>query len=899
MEYGVVPDALDEYLQMGATTARKSLQSFCKAIMELAQFSKGNHGPDPFILLKAIASNDLWVWHALFGISWINNDVNVLRRSPIFNDLKSGKAPDVPFVANNVPYKRGYYLTDGIYQQWSVLIKSIKNPGTDDHKRILYKTKHEAAKKDVEQDFGVLKKKWKLSKHQAQRMSRRRLSDKILISDQTSNPTSFTNLNPKGCNRRRSKQRIENLNLKEHSHPVVTMADQRTMVELLRAPTKGYAEAIVVPSILVEQSELKHSLINMMTTDQFFRLEKDNPHDHIRWGSPTVARKRTLAFDSHLGGSCFKIHQWILSPSRTRNLRNEILNFQQRFDKYFHEAYDRYKDILRACPHHGGNLLERSTQDVLTIIENKSKVRKSRSKLVVSQVKACDVNSNSSLEIAKLTHAVNQQTSVVTTAMTVMLKQSQATPPPAPVKAVEETYVTCEGSGFLPSNTVANPKGKLKAITTRSCLVIDGPTVPTPPQSINPEVDERVDETFTKPDLVEYTIKVPPPPVQKYKPPELKYKALANLGASINLMPLFVWKKLGLPENTPTRINLELANRAICTPAGIVRDVFVPVGKFTFPADFVIVDYESDPRVPLIVGRLFLWTARALIDVHDFLEAPFPNQPSGNPTFSSHPELTSPKVINAIFDSEGCNVLSEKLLDLVSTKDLHPPLHDNPLSGSTTYFSNPLLEEFVDELPLEYDDKIQLDIESDLKEIEFLLYQDKYSILKDSIDQKDLANLADIFVDSIPAMFTDEHAIDYSSPPIFDEYNDDLEVESDVGNVYDDPFDSKGEKIKESKLLIDELHLPCNFHPPSEYDSFISQDFSGLMLCLQPTTRTKYLTQVSSFKKNLLKSLLVLFKIKNKQYLMLLWCLRILILLSMNLFLQRSSQVKDATPIFI
>nr|GEU69144.1 hypothetical protein [Tanacetum cinerariifolium] len=76
-------------------------------------------------------------------------------------------------------------------------------------------------------------------------------------------------------------------------------------------------------------------------------------------------------------------------------------------------------------------------------------------------------------------------------------------------------------------------------------------------------------------------------------------------------------------------------------------------------------------------------------------------------------------------------------------------------------------------------------------------------------------------------MFTDEHALDYSSPPIFDEYDDDfLEVESDARNVYDHPFDSKGEKIKESKLLIDELDLPCDFLPPFVYDSFISHDFS-------------------------------------------------------------------------
>nr|GEW98723.1 hypothetical protein [Tanacetum cinerariifolium] len=114
------------------------------------------------------------------------------------------------------------------------------------------------------------------------------------------------------------------------------------------------------------------------------------------------------------------------------------------------------------------------------------------------------------------------------------------------------------------------------------------------------------------------------------------------------------------------------------------------------------------------------------------------------------------------------------------------------------------------------------DVEFDLKEIEFLLHQDIDSSLKDSIDQSNLANLADNFVDSMLEMFTDEHALDYSSPLIFDEYDDDfLEVKSDTKNVYDDPFESKGEKIKESKLLIDELDLPCDFLP-SEYDSFIS-----------------------------------------------------------------------------
>nr|GEW96035.1 reverse transcriptase domain-containing protein [Tanacetum cinerariifolium] len=585
----------------------------------------------------------------------------------------------------------------------------------------------------------------------------------------------------------------------------------------------------------------------MMTTDQFFGLEKDNPHDHIprRWLEKEPPRS---------------IHTWedlvskfineFFPPSRTTNLRNEISNFQQRFDESFHEAWDRYKDLLRACPRHGftklhqldtfynalnpadqdslnavtgGNLLERRTQDVLMIIENKSK-------------------------IAKLTYAVNQQTSAVTTAMTAILKQFQATPPPASVKAAEEICITCGGAhpyyqclvaggntfleiqdniqGYFstaavnynqgnsvyrsPDLSLATPlltqKGELKAITTRSGIVLNGPTVLTPPPLINPKEDERVKKTLTDPDLSEYTIKVPPPLLHinitladalilmpKYQKmlksllsnkeklqelanitlnencsavilnklpkklgdpgkflipcgfSKLKCKAQADLGASINLMRLSVWKKLGLPELISTCMTLELANRAICTPARIERDVFIPVGKFTFPADFVIVDYESDPRFPLILGRPFLRTARALIDVHgeemilrDGDERLTINIRHDTSSYSNQPQKESINLIN-VFNN--------------SSKDFLEDLFQIS----------------------------QFDVESDFKEIKYLLYHDPIkdidSSLKDLIDQSNLANLADNFVDSMPEMFTDEHALEYSSPPIFDEYDDDfLEV---------------------------------------------------------------------------------------------------------------------------
>nr|GFC28521.1 reverse transcriptase domain-containing protein [Tanacetum cinerariifolium] len=92
--------------------------------------------------------------------------------------------------------------------------------------------------------------------------------------------------------------------------------------------------------------------------------------------------------------------------------------------------------------------------------------------------------------------------------------------------------------------------------------------------------------------------------------------ALADLGASINLMPLSVWEGLSLLEVTLTCMTLELADHSVSKPIGIANDVLVKVGVFHFPADFVVVDFEPDPRVPLILGRCFLKTGRALIDVH-------------------------------------------------------------------------------------------------------------------------------------------------------------------------------------------------------------------------------------------------------------------------------------------
>nr|GEY39644.1 hypothetical protein [Tanacetum cinerariifolium] len=258
-------------------------------------------------------------------------------------------------------------------------------------------------------------------------------SSSRLVSNPSSNPTPSTNLNPKVRNHRRSKQRIENFNLEELSPPIVTMADQRTMAQLLQAPTKGYEDAIVVPTIIADNFKLKHGLLTLVQNKQFFGHDKEDPHAHF------------------------------FPPSKTTNLRNEITNFQQRFDESFSEAWDRFKDLLRACPHHGfsefhqldtfynalnskdqdslnsaagGNFLNKIPCECLAIIESKSKVRYSRNKPVVAKVSTNASTFGISPDVAELKDMVK----------TLLLDKKSQNQSPAPVKAVEKSCVTCGGA---------------------------------------------------------------------------------------------------------------------------------------------------------------------------------------------------------------------------------------------------------------------------------------------------------------------------------------------------------------------------------------------------------------------------------------------------------------------
>ncbi|GJW80287.1 reverse transcriptase domain-containing protein [Tanacetum coccineum] len=349
---------------------------------------------------------------------------------------------------------------------------------------------------------------------------------------------------------KRSQQQVHPT-IVEEKH-VVTMADTRTMVELLRAPTEGNAEAIVVPPIPTEHFKLKHSLLNLVTSKQFFRFEKEDPHAHIRWFNkitstmkykdvPETAIK-LMPFPFSIDGPAGiwlekepprSIETWddlvskfinkFFPPSKTTNLQNEISNFRQRFDEPFHETWDRFKDLLRACPHHGFTELHQ-----LDTFYNSLNLTNQDSLNSAAGVSTSTSTSGLSPDVAALTDVVKA----------LLLKNT--TPPSASVKAVEESCVTSavnynqgnaghrppsvahqvrppgSGSGPLPSNTVNNPKGDLKAITTRSGVSYDGPPIP-PPFSPSPKVVEREPEV-TK-DLVQSSAeKVQPPDVQPQAP---------------------------------------------------------------------------------------------------------------------------------------------------------------------------------------------------------------------------------------------------------------------------------------------------------------------------------------------------------------------------------------------
>nr|GEV33629.1 reverse transcriptase domain-containing protein [Tanacetum cinerariifolium] len=197
-------------------------------------------------------------------------------------------------------------------------------------------------------------------------------------------------------------------------------------------------------------------------------------------------------------------------------------------------------------------------------------------------------------------------------------------------------------------------------------------------------------------------------------------------------MPLSIWKKLSLPELTPTRMTLGLADRSITRPKGVVEDVFVKVRKFHFPIDFVVVDFEADPRVPLILKRSFLRTDRALIDVYGVGEEyaqeilGFSNNSSGgNPTSNSEPILSDSSHFLTPF--EGSDFILEEIEAYLKDESISPKIDhaDCDLEGDICLIKKLLNNDPFQLLPMDLKQgevvKVKLSIE-ELSELELKIY---------------------------------------------------------------------------------------------------------------------------------------------------------------------------------
>nr|GEX10161.1 reverse transcriptase domain-containing protein [Tanacetum cinerariifolium] len=460
----------------------------------------------------------------------------------------------------------------------------------------------------------------------------------------------------------------------------------RTMEELLQAPTKGYGEAIVISEILAENFEIKTNLL------------QDVPNDAIK----------LMLFPYSLEGAARIWDNVSKTDDIINKLADQISNLVEIVNK---QVIAPAKAVEKTCVACGG---AHAYYDCIATDSNQPSV--------CTETGSIKFLRQTEL-VTKFHHPVLLRFKTIQTGIIKInvLRGDFNKQEENLRRNLNNDMRSILGSFFqnqpstsdtLPSNIVPNLKGEMKAVTTRSGLAYEGPSIPTnsPLEKVDEQnAEEIMDKEHSncpgstaqvQPLVVPISIPEPDVPRTQSKPTipytsrlndqKLQEKAtnqmekffqifhdlhfdisfadalilmpkftstikkklgdpgkflipcdfpgmevclaLADLGASINLMPLSIWKKLSLPELTPTRMTLELADKSITCPKGVTEDVFVKVGKFHYTTDFVVVDFEADPRVPLIIGRSFLRTDRALID--DVLHFQY-NPKSSNPTLVS------------------------------------------------------------------------------------------------------------------------------------------------------------------------------------------------------------------------------------------------------------------------
>ncbi|GJR23197.1 reverse transcriptase domain-containing protein [Tanacetum coccineum] len=444
---------------------------------------------------------------------------------------------------------------------------------------------------------------------------------------------------------------------------------ERTMEELLRAPTEGYGEAIVLPKINADHFEIKTNLLQLVQANPFYGRESENPHAHINSFKKITSTFRfrnvpndvikLMMFPYSLEGAA-KTWYEKEPPNSILTWEDLVTKFLTQVDTFYNGLNENDQDSLNVAA--GGNLLSKTTREALNIIENKSKVRYSRNKPNASRM-----NTTSRENVSKTDERIDKLADQLLTLVKIVSKKVVT---PAPVKAVEESCVTCGGAHSWYNFLATDNNQASVCATTGSTAQIPPPVIPisilepdvpktlpktTPilesdiPKSLpKPNIpypsrrddqksrdkasnqmekifqifqDLRFDISFAdalllmprfaptiksllmnKEKLLELA-KIPlnencSAMLLKKLPEKLgdpdKFlipcnfpgmdvcHALADLGASINLMPLSIWKKLSLPELTPTRMTLELADRSITYPNDSLIDVLSKLGNVIF-----------------------------------------------------------------------------------------------------------------------------------------------------------------------------------------------------------------------------------------------------------------------------------------------------------------------------
>nr|GEW77032.1 hypothetical protein [Tanacetum cinerariifolium] len=397
---------------------------------------------------------------------------------------------------------------------------------------------------------------------------------------------------------RRQRKQISNI-VEPELRTIVKMADNRTMAQMLQAPIEGYEDAIVVPPSNANNFELKQTLINLVQS-------REDPHYHLR--------------------------------------------FFNKLDTFYNALNPNDQDALDSAAR--GNFLDKIPRDGLAIIESKSKSfeKKQDDFQMMMMSFMQNLHNNKALSSSSLPSNTIPNTRNEAKAITTRSGISYDGPPIPPPVMEKEPEAT-KDTELL---SIENIQPPLVQVHEKDKEPIDKPFVVPKTKTNLPYPSRLAKEKLRKKDDIlaakfikllnnkDKLIELTKTPLnencsavvlkklsKKLGDPRrflipcdfLEFDnclALADLGASINLMHLSIWKKLRLPTLNDTKMVLELADRTISKPTGIAENVFVKVGKFYFPADFVVLDFIADPRVPLILGRPFFSTAHALIDVYEW-----------------------------------------------------------------------------------------------------------------------------------------------------------------------------------------------------------------------------------------------------------------------------------------